>query len=69
MDEVQVVAKSEKGLVRKVNEDRFIATENLIAVADGMGGHLAGEVAAQIAIDVINDLSYSDKMLNILNQG
>jgi len=65
---VQVVAKSEKGLVRKVNEDRFIATENLLAVADGMGGHLAGEVAAQIAIDVINDLSYSDKMLNLLNQ-
>lgn len=68
MDEVQVVAKSEKGLVRKVNEDRFIATDNLLAVADGMGGHLAGEVAAQIAIDVIKDLSYSDEMIKLMNQ-
>lgn len=65
---MQVVAKSEKGLVRKVNEDRFIATDNLLAVADGMGGHLAGEVAAQIAIDVIKDLSYSDEMIKLMNQ-
>ena len=42
---------------RKINQDRVasLATEDavLMIVADGMGGHLHGEVAAQIAIDTI----------------
>lgn len=66
MTKVQVVAKSEKGLVRKTNEDRLFATDNLIAVADGMGGHLAGEVAAQIAVDALAELSIEDNVLDTL---
>lgn len=42
---------------RKINQDRVasVATEDavLMIVADGMGGHLHGEVAAQIAIDTV----------------
>ena len=44
---------------REVNQDRaaWLATEDavLMVVADGMGGHLQGEVAAQLAIDTITE--------------
>jgi len=39
------------GRVRAVNEDRSIESSTLFAVADGMGGHAGGEVAAGTAID------------------
>jgi protein phosphatase len=34
-----------------VNQDVPLATDNLFAVADGMGGHAAGDVAAQVAVE------------------
>jgi protein phosphatase len=55
---------SDAGPVRKSNEDKFISQTDLglFAVADGMGGHKAGEVAAQLAIDAITGfISRSDK--------
>ena len=42
---------SNVGGVRTTNQDRFIAVPPLFAVADGMGGQAAGEVAAQIVVD------------------
>lgn len=39
------------GLVRKQNEDAVFATPRMLAVADGVGGHAAGEVASRIVID------------------
>jgi protein phosphatase len=46
---------TDPGPVRKTNEDRFSVDEHLqlMVVADGMGGHLAGEVASSLAVDTI----------------
>src|SRR5437588_933982 len=41
------------GLVRSHNEDRYLADERLFAVADGVGGHKAGEVASQTAVETL----------------
>jgi serine/threonine protein phosphatase PrpC len=46
-------AKSAVGLVRAGNEDAALTSKTLIAVADGMGGHAAGEVASRIAITTL----------------
>lgn len=52
---VEVAQLSDTGLVRDHNEDRLLATPPLLAVADGMGGAKAGEVAAQMTVDRLAD--------------
>ena len=49
-------AVTDIGRMRKNNQDRFLSMGRLAAVADGMGGHRAGEVASQIAIEELKKL-------------
>jgi protein phosphatase len=53
MTELRAGGATDTGLVRAHNEDNYLAEENLFAVADGVGGHKAGEVASQTAVDTL----------------
>lgn len=49
-------AASDRGLVRTNNEDSAFAGRNLLVLADGMGGHAAGEVASQLLVTTMQRL-------------
>ncbi len=52
------VARTDRGLVRSVNEDCVFASPRMAVVADGVGGSAAGEVASAVAM---NELILMDK--------
>src|SRR5262245_23887017 len=54
---VQAFGLSDIGPTRRTNEDCFLSLDELrlFIVADGMGGHAAGEVAAQLAVESIEN--------------
>ncbi len=48
-------AATDTGRVRQANEDTLLAVDGLFAVADGMGGHKAGEVASHLAVETLQE--------------
>ena len=53
---LRYAVRSDRGLVRGNNEDSVYAGPRLLAIADGMGGHAAGEVASKIVISTLEPL-------------
>jgi PPM family protein phosphatase len=49
-------ARTHRGGVRELNEDALLAGPPVFLVADGMGGHAAGEVASKIAVESLRGL-------------
>jgi protein phosphatase len=58
----QVAARSDPGRVRRRNEDALVCDPPLFAVADGMGGAQAGEVASRLAAAVFHEFHEADAL-------
>jgi serine/threonine protein phosphatase PrpC len=63
---LRYAVRSDVGLLREGNEDSAYAGPHLLAIADGMGGHAAGEVASAVAISALAPLDEEVPGLDML---
>lgn len=61
MTAIRAAAASHTGYIRTNNEDLAVVSSDLAAIADGMGGHLGGEVAARTAIEELIESFQRDR--------
>ncbi len=52
---MRLASKSDIGKLRDINEDAYLVDGPLFAVADGMGGHRAGEIASELALQTFRE--------------
>jgi len=66
--EWQIATQSHRGNVRRINEDALLVEKHypLLMIADGMGGHAAGDVASRMLAEKLGGLKLVDGLYNAL---
>lgn len=62
---MEIGVKTSKGKIREINQDSYYISDDencpLFIIADGMGGHKAGEIASRMAVEIISS-SFLDEI-------